>query len=71
MAAMRTLCLTTALGLLAACTTPQDVYVVLQGTQKQACLKLPDLAERTRCEKAADMPYARYKASAEAAQRPQ
>ncbi len=71
MAAMRTFCLSAAVGLLAACTTPQDAYVVFQRTQRQECLKLPDLAERSRCEKAADLPYARYKAEAEAAKRPQ
>lgn len=71
MAAMRIFCLTAVLGLQAACTTPQTAYVVFQSTQRQACLKLPDLAERARCEKAADLPYARYKAETEAAKSPQ
>jgi hypothetical protein len=56
-------------GLLAACTT-QELYVVGQGWQQQECRKLPDLAERSRCEKSAATSYERYQADAEATKKP-
>jgi hypothetical protein len=55
--------------LLAGCSS-QQLYNVGQGWQKQECLKLPDIAERQRCEKSTALSYERYKAEAEAAKRP-
>jgi len=52
--------------LLAACSS-QQLYNVGQGWQKQECLKLPDIAERQRCEKSTALSYERYKAEVEAA----
>lgn len=48
-----------------ACTT-QTAYYTGQEWQRQQCLKLPDLAERQRCEKSTAMGYDQYKAEAEA-----
>ena len=71
MAAMRSLTILALLAALAACSTPQGGYTVLMGVRKQECLKLPDLAERARCEKEAERSYERYKAEADAAKRGQ
>jgi hypothetical protein len=51
---------------LGACTT-QMAYNTGQEWQKEQCRKLPDLAERQRCEKSNAMTYDKYKAEAEAA----
>ena len=52
--------------LLAACSS-QQLYNVGQGWQKQECLKLPDIAERQRCEKSTAMNYDQYRREREAA----
>jgi hypothetical protein len=47
--------------LLPACTT-QTAYLSVMEMQKEQCRKIPDLAERGRCEKDADRSYDSYKA---------
>ncbi len=47
--------------LLPACST-QTAYLSVMEMRKQECRKIPDLAERARCEKEADRSYDRYKA---------
>lgn len=47
--------------LVPACST-QTAYLSVMELRKQECRKLPDLAERARCEKDADRSYDRYKA---------
>ncbi|MDO9075774.1 MAG: hypothetical protein Q7U73_21205 [Rubrivivax sp.] len=54
--------------LLSACST-QSGYVTMMEMRKQECRKLPDLAERARCEKDADRSYDSYKGEAETARR--
>jgi hypothetical protein len=54
------------LGALAAACTTQSAYQTGQEWQRQQCLKLPDLAERQRCEKSTSMGYDKYRAEAEA-----
>jgi hypothetical protein len=51
---------------LSGCST-QMAYNTGQEWQKEQCRKLPDLAERQRCEKSSAMTYDKYKAEAEAA----
>ena len=46
---------------LPACST-QTAYLSVMEMRKQECRKLPDLAERARCEKEADRSYDSYKA---------
>ncbi len=55
-------------GALAGCST-QSAYTIAMELRKQECRKLPDLAERARCEKEADRGYDRYEKEAEAARR--
>lgn len=55
--------------LLPACSAPFG-YTVMMETRKEECRKLPDIDQRTRCLKEADLSYERYKAEAEAARRP-
>lgn len=47
--------------LLPACST-QTAYLSVMEMRKQECRKIPDLAERARCEKEADRSYDSYKA---------
>jgi len=54
--------------LLPACST-QTAYLSVMEMRKQECRKIPDLAERARCEKEADRSYDSYKGEAEAARR--
>lgn len=54
--------------LLPACST-QTAYLTVMEMRKQECRKIPDLAERARCEKEADRSYDSYKGEAEAARR--
>lgn len=54
--------------MLAACST-QTAYSTVMEMRKQECRKLPDLAERVRCEKEAERSYDRYQTEAEAAKR--
>jgi hypothetical protein len=68
MSAMRTALFTLALAL-SACSS-QQLYGVGQEWQKQECRRIPDLAERARCEKSAATSYERYQAEAEAAKKP-
>jgi hypothetical protein len=56
--------------LLAACSS-QQLYNTGQGWQQQECRKLPDVAERQRCEKSSALSYERYQAEREAAKKPQ
>ena len=42
----------------------QDLYQVGQGWQQQECRKLPDAAERGRCEKSRALSYEKYRAEA-------
>jgi hypothetical protein len=56
-----------ALALLATACTTQSAYYVTQELQKEQCRKLPDMAERQRCEKSNAMAYDKYKAESEAA----
>jgi hypothetical protein len=53
---------------LAGCSTPY-LYSVGQEWQKQECRKIPDMAERARCEKSAATSYERYQAEVEAAKK--
>ncbi|MDP2005182.1 MAG: hypothetical protein Q8K45_05870 [Rubrivivax sp.] len=53
---------------LAGCST-QSAYTMAMELRKQECRKLPDLAERARCEKEADRSHERYQSEAEAARR--
>jgi hypothetical protein len=64
-----TLTLLALAGVFSACST-QTLYATGQEWQKQECRKLPDMAERARCEKSAATSYERYKAEAEAAKKP-
>ncbi len=69
MNAMRTALVMAALGLgLSACSSPQ-LYAVGQEWQKQECRKIPDMAERARCDKSAATSYERYQAEVEAAKK--
>ncbi len=52
-----------------ACTT-ESLYLTVQQWQKQECQKLPDLAERRRCEHSHARSYEAYQAEVEAAKRP-
>jgi hypothetical protein len=61
--------LAAALALLATACTTQTAYYTGQELQKEQCRKLPDMAERQRCEKSLSMSYDKYKAEAEAVQR--
>ncbi|MBA4177869.1 MAG: hypothetical protein C0505_15130 [Leptothrix sp. (in: Bacteria)] len=61
-------CLGLLIGGLSACTTP-TAYATLMEMRKQECRKLPDLAERARCEKEAGRSYDRYQDEAEAGRR--
>ncbi len=54
--------------LLPACST-QTAYLSVMEMRKQECRKIPDLAERARCEKEADRSYESYKGEAESARR--
>lgn len=54
--------------LLAACST-QSAYLTVMEMRKQECRKIPDLAERARCEKEADRSYDSYKGEAETGRR--
>ncbi len=65
MRALATLLLT---GALAACSTPW-AYSSMMEIRKQECRKLPDVAERTRCEKEAERSFDNYQSEAEAAKR--
>lgn len=53
---------------LAGCGTPW-VYSSMMEIRKQECRKLPDVAERQRCEKEADRSFDNYQSEAEAARR--
>ena len=65
----RTLLLALALApLLLACST-QTAYLTMMEMRKQECRKLPDLAERARCEKEADRSFDSYKGEADTARR--
>jgi len=55
-------------GALAACSS-QQLYAVGQEWQMQECRKIPDTAERARCERSAATSYERYQAELEAAKR--
>ena len=52
-----------ALVVLGACSS-QALYATGQNLQKQECRKIPDLAERSRCERSADLSYERYREEA-------
>lgn len=52
--------------LLGACST-KDGYLITQQAQMSECRKIPDLAERQRCEKDASRSYEHYQAEREAA----
>lgn len=54
--------------LLPACST-ETAYLTVMEMRKQECRKIPDLAERARCEKEADRSYDSYKDEAETARR--
>lgn len=54
--------------LLPACST-QTAYLSVMEMRKQECRRIPDLAERARCEKEADRSYDSYKGEAETARR--
>ena len=58
----------TALLWLGACSS-QALYGGGQQTQLQECRKLPDVAERGRCEQRASLSHERYQAELEAARR--
>ena len=53
---------------LAACSS-QSLYATGQEWQRQECRKIPDMAERARCEKSAATSYDRYQAEVEAAKK--
>jgi hypothetical protein len=48
----------------------QSAYLVAQRMQWQECQKLPDVAERSRCEKTASVPYDRYREQVETVRKP-
>jgi hypothetical protein len=56
------------LALATACTT-QTAYDSGQEWQKAQCRKLPDMAERQRCEKSAALSYDQYQTEAQAVKR--
>ncbi len=58
-----------AMALLGSGCTTQTAYHVTQEMQKEQCRKLPDLAERQRCEKSAAMAYDKYQAETDAVKR--
>jgi hypothetical protein len=52
---------------LAACST-QQVYGVGQAWQRNACFKIDDAQERSRCLETADCPYGQYKLQSDCSQ---
>ncbi len=71
MGPMRTALLLAAFGLALTACSSQQLYGAGQEWQKQECRKIPDIAERARCEKSAATSYERYRAEAEAAKKAQ
>ncbi len=54
---------------LCGCSTAQ-LYATGQEWQRQECRKIPDIAERTRCEQSAATSFERYQAERDAAKKP-
>ena len=55
------------LTLLGACSNA-ELYHTGQSWQQQACRKLPDMAERSRCEKSNSVAYEKYREQTQASQ---
>lgn len=63
---MKALALALCASLLAGCTT-RELYDTAQANRHHACLKLPDLDERERCRRAAQLGYDDYQKQLEQA----